>query len=48
MIGCGAVEDVEARPVDLVAWGGEGVVGVPEEGGGVGCVASKVSISYQQ
>jgi hypothetical protein len=39
--GSGAVEDVEACPVHAVAWGGERVVGVPEERGCVCCVAEK-------
>jgi hypothetical protein len=38
------VVDVEPGPVDLIAWGREGVVGVPQEGGGVGEVADLGSL----
>jgi hypothetical protein len=37
--GMGGVGEVEPCPVDVVGWRGEGVIGVPEEGGGIGEVA---------
>lgn len=42
MRGCGGVEDVEAGPVCVASGSGEGGVGVPEEGGGVGEIAGGV------
>lgn len=38
------VENVEASPIHVSAGGGKGVVGMPEKGGGVCCVAVVVLI----
>lgn len=45
---CRFIQDVEAGPVDAAVGGREGVVQMPEEGGGVGEVAYPVPLVMEQ